>query len=304
MRLSKRLAYYADPSRHAPIKCELLWQDAVDLAAKSIDLRPYESVVVLLDQTVVYGDNGQGGGRFLSPDGSKHEDRYVTFGGHKYPVGATLLNPDRYPFQLIVHEVGHSFALDHARTQTGAIDYFTGMGGSMSDYPNPNPTLGFLAPTMNSWHRLVLGAFDPQDIAEILPGKSANLEIAELNSPSNGIKKLARIWKPDGSGFYLIESRFQDKLYDNPEVLPGNGVVIYDVVPTRTSPPSPAGAAVVDRISAVLIDPPSNARNPDPGRHGQGKGSLWTPGTTMIRSGLKVRVLERTPHGYRVAIQP
>lgn len=212
-----------------------LQDDAIATASKTTDLTAYKSVVIvhsnptaeLVANKALIGV--QGGGRHITAEGE-----VVGWGRAlvHYPIHA--------PLGILIHEVGHSFGLDHSWDLEKRGNPLDGMGGET---------------TYNAWHRIQLGVMRPSEIAEVSPGETKEIVLNRLGDPKEVIKAV-RIWRSNRREFTLLELRARDNAYDRN--LPHTGLFIYEVDPARPGLPSNPGAAPVDRVSALIQHPPGN----------------------------------------------
>jgi len=186
---------------------------------------------------------------------------------------------------VIAHEMGHAFGLPHSSGNYGLT--YDNQWDVMSDTwkcsrLTPYGTYGCLGQHTISYHKNMLGWIPAGQKYTVAFNTSATLTLEQLALPQTGNYLLAMIpINGSSSHFYTVEARMQTG-YDYK--LPGQAVIIHDVVTTRGNP-------------AHVIDPDLNGDTGD-------AGAMWTVGETFTdaTNRITVSVLSATASGFQVSI--
>jgi hypothetical protein len=185
---------------------------------------------------------------------------------------------------VIEHEMGHGFGLPHSSGDYGQVyDNYWDVMSNPWDNNLFDPTYGIVGQHTISYHKDIL---DWIDITEkfVAPQDSlTTISLEQLALPQTTNYKMAQI--PIGGSsthFYTVEAR---RLVGNDAGLPGNAVIIHEVITSRQEP-------------AHVIDIDKNGNTGD-------DGAMWTVGETFIDIGnqISVSVDSALPTGYVVTIQ-
>ena len=155
------------------------------------------------------------------------------------------------------------------------------MSGGGDFFGSPDPTYGRLGTHTIAYHKDKLGwiAAARRYTAAANSCQVITMDYLSQVPPTSGTYLMAQI-ATGTNRFYTVEAR-KNLGYDNGRV-PGQAIVIHDVLTTRSEP-----AHVVD---ATLNDDPNDA------------GAMWLPGETFTGSGVTISVLAATTDGWSVQI--
>ncbi len=208
----------------------------------------------------------------------------MTLDGVQRTWGTTWMPPWGILNQRVLgHEMGHAYGLPHSSGNYGLVydsrwDVMSG-GGSVGP---TDPTYGSLGTHTIAYHKDKLGWIPAVRKFTVAPNSCQVLTIDYLSQvpPTFGTYLMAQI--PIGSShFFTVEAR-KNFGYDNGR-LPGQAIVIHDVLTTRREP-----AHVMDATAGNTND----------------AGAMWLPGEifTDAPSGVTVAVLASTANGWSVQI--
>ncbi len=212
--------------------------------------------------------------------------RFATLDGVSKSWRTTWEPPWGYANEGVMgHEMGHGMGLPHSNNSDGdgsPYDSPWDVMSSATGYSVSDPVYGSLGKHTISYHKESLGWITPGEIFEAPAGISV-ITIDQLALASTGNYRMARI-PFDGFSYYTVEVRDLVGGYDG--ALPGNAVIIHEVVPGRSEP-----AWVVDGD-----DPPAN--------YADTEGVMWRVGETFLDLDreIQVRVLAATADGFQVEI--
>ena len=267
---SPRSTYITGTSSSPEANLGLLAEDCAATADDEIDYRQFVGINMVFNQWL---DNSAWGGTWR-----------MTLDGVQRTWGTTWMPPWGIVNQRILgHEMGHAYGLPHSSGNYGLVydsrwDVMSG-GGSMGP---TDPTYGALGTHTIAYHKDKLGWIPAVRKYTVAPNSCQVLTIDYLSQvpPTSGTYLMAQI--PVGSGhFFTVEAR-KNFGYDDGR-LPGEAIVIHDVVTTRREP-----AHVMDATQGNTND----------------AGAMWLPGETFTDapSGVSVAVLAATANGWSVQI--
>ena len=189
---------------------------------------------------------------------------------------------------VISHEMGHGFGLPHANNWDNDGNPYDSpwdvMSAATGGHTVDDPDYGNLGVHINMYHKLQLEWIAPARLVEVNDGESMTVTIdASAFSPTNNYY-VARLPIPGSSRYYTIEVRKRIGGYDGD--LPGNAVIIHEVVPGRSEPSWAYDAQV----------PPAN--------FGNNEGTMFRVGETFEDAGeaIVVNILSETTDGFVVEI--
>ncbi|HKJ16435.1 MAG TPA: hypothetical protein VJ984_03680 [Xanthomonadales bacterium] len=189
---------------------------------------------------------------------------------------------------VMSHEMGHGFGLPHANNWDNDGNPYDSpwdvMSSATSNFSVTHPTYGRLGQHINMHHKMQLDWIAPARLLQVSDGESvtATIDASALAGSSNYY--VARLPIPGSNRFYTVEVRKQIGGYDGN--LPGNAVIIHEVVPGRSEPAWAYDVAV----------PPAN--------YGSNEGTMFRVGETFSNEPeeIFVTILSETTNGFVVEI--
>ena len=184
--------------------------------------------------------------------------------------------------------MGHSFGLLHTSGMY-ATAYDSnwdpmGQSGETGFCTNPNPTIGCLAPHINSYHKDYLGWFQPQQKIVLSTNATTTFNIRRQALPGFGHNYLMAVIPVNNSPteFFTVEARTFAG-YD--AGVPGEAIVIHKVDTTRN-----------DRRAQVVDATPNFDPNDD--------GARWVPGETYYdpASRTTITVNSSNYYGFNITV--
>ncbi len=218
-----------------------------------------------------------GGGRFATLDGVSK-------------VWRTTWNPPwGYANSgVIAHEMGHGFGLPHANNWDGDSNPYDSpwdvMSSASSIYSVVDPTYGRLGQHINAHHKIQLDWVSGARLLQVNDGETATVDIDAAAIQSSPNVYAVRLPTSSGSRFYTIESRRRVGNYDG--ALPGDAVIIHEVVTTRSEPSWSYDADV----------PPAN--------YASNEGTMFRVGETFIDAAenIEITIDSATANGFVVTV--
>lgn len=186
---------------------------------------------------------------------------------------------------VMAHEMGHGFGLPHANNGDGDGSPYDSPWDVMSSATGNSvfdATYGGLGKHINAYHKDRLEWYAAAERLEVPAGSQHTVTIDHTALATTSNYRMARIPIPGTSDYYTVEVR---KRVGNYEAnLPGDAVIIHEVVPGRSEP-----AWLVDEDAADYANTP---------------GSRWTVGETFVDAAntISVEVLSATVDGFVVEI--
>ncbi len=259
-------SYYLSPS----ISFNRLSDDCTAAADPEINFNNYVGINLLFNQ--VLDCCAWGGTEVITLDGTNMA----------WPM--TFMPPWGYSNQNVLgHEMGHAYGLPHSSGDYGAV-YDNGwdvMSGGGDTTGPTDPTYGRVATHTIAYHKDSLGWIPAarKYTAGANSCQVITIDYLSQTPATTGTYLMAQI--PIGANhFYTVEAR-KNFGYDNGRV-PGEAVVIHDVLTTREEP-----AHVMD---ATLNNNPND------------DGAMWVPTEVFNENGVTVAVLAATANGWSVQI--
>jgi M6 family metalloprotease-like protein len=191
---------------------------------------------------------------------------------------------DSFPAFLggLVHEIGHGFGFPHSSGPYGQT-YDSNWDVMSNSYPHYDAGINDYIPEGTiSYHKDLDSWIPAARKFTASRNTSTAITLDRLVSPVGASYLMAQIPIPNTTNrFYTVELRIQTG-YDT--WVPGNGVIIHDVLTTRSSP-------------ALVVDPDNNSNPND-------AGAMWTPGETFTDAAnqISVAVLSLTTTSATVVI--
>jgi hypothetical protein len=264
-----KTSYVRAASLNTGIALQMLLTDCARLAAEQdgVDFTQYGGINVMLNDT--FGCCAWGGRMPLSINGKN-----ITF-------RTTWLPPWAFnSLHVIAHEMGHGWGLPHSSGPYGKVydSAWDVMSGGNSNHTDAicrigNTDFGCYQVGTIGYHLDMLGWLPQERIVTVEQGTSATITLDALTTATSGIDHLlVKIPVANTDNFYTVEVR-SFVAYDRN--LPGEAVVLHEVVPGRPSP-------------AHVVDGDNNGNPND-------EGAMWLPGETFRDrgNGITVEVLER-----------
>ncbi|MBE9548765.1 MAG: VCBS repeat-containing protein [Proteobacteria bacterium] len=189
---------------------------------------------------------------------------------------------------IIAHEMGHGFGLPHS-TNWDNDNYpydnlWDVMSRAGSAYAVNDPVYGQRGQHTNAYHKAQLGWISGAQLLEVGSGIKTTVVVDAMSDNSTANYRMIRIPIPGSSDYYTVESRLMEGDYDG--ALPGNAVIIYQVVNGRKEP---SWAVDTD-------NPPANTND--------NEGTMFRPGETFTDAGnsIVIKVEAATVDGFRVTV--
>lgn len=238
----------------------------------SVDFSQFAGINVMLNDT--FGCCAWGGRMPLNING-----KLVTF-------RTTWLPPWAFTsLHVIAHEMGHGWGLPHSSGPYGKVydsawDVMSG-GTRMLDFCRVGQSdFGCFQVGTIGIHLDSLGWIPENRVVVVNSGQSGIIALDALTTIQSGIDTLLIKIPVDGSKFYTVEVR---NFIGYDRNLPGEAVVIHEVMPGRESP-------------AHVVDADGNGNPND-------EGAMWLPGETFEADGIKVTVVNRIGATFIVQIE-
>jgi hypothetical protein len=202
----------------------------------------------------------------------------------------TWLPPWAYnSLHVIAHEMGHGWGLPHSSGPYGKVydSAWDVMSGGNTNHTDAicrvgDEKLGCYQVGTIAFHLAMLGWLPDNRMLTVKNGQSATITLDALTTMANSSNMLA-VFIPIGNTntFYTVEVR---NFIDYDRNLPGEAVVMHQVVPTRASP-------------ANVVDADNNGNPND-------EGAMWLPGETFndARNKIQMEVLSRNGSTFTVRV--
>jgi len=189
---------------------------------------------------------------------------------------------------VIAHEMGHGFGLPHANNWDNDGNPYDSpwdvMSSANSSYSMVDPTYGRLGQHINMHHKRQLAWIAPARMLEVNDGETvtATLDASAIQSTPNYY--MARLPLPGSNVYFTVEVRKRIGGYDGK--LPGDVVIIHEVVPGRSEPSWSYDSAV----------PPAN--------YADNEGTMFRVGETFTDDDedIVITIDSETTDGYVVTI--
>jgi M6 family metalloprotease-like protein len=307
---SPRSAYGTVPGDGVSMNTDELAGDCAAAHDAMVDFSNFDAIDVILDEDEGFDAAGVGGvtcgviadGIFGCPPATW------------IPADEAADEPGANGMALWTHEIGHSLNLPHATRQGTGTQFWDPMGypcsGSVAGGDSEDPVYGCRPVHYLAAHKDkdFLGWIDGDRRATVKAGKKDTLSLERLAKPAdNGRPLIARMPVKSESGqcpdgfpdesnckpYYTAEVRMgvPGSLYDSPDQLPGDGVVITKVdIGCEYGEP---GQCQFDYVP-VEVQSKNGAAEAD--------ASLWTEGETFKAQGIKIEVTKALAQGYKVKI--
>ena len=185
---------------------------------------------------------------------------------------------------VLAHEMGHSFGLPHSNNSDQDDDPYDNPWDVMSSTWTFNPSAppyGVVAQHTLSYHKQLLGWIPDPAVYTPTNGSSLDFQLERLALPQNSGYLMASIPVTDTLSYTVEARRFAG--YDSH--LPGQGVIIHTVDPTREEP-------------AWLVEE-------DPATGAGDAGEWWAVGETYVDSqhNISIEVSGETASAYTVTVK-
>lgn len=240
--------------------------------AEDVDFTEFGGINIMLNDT--FGCCAWGGRMPLNVDGKS-----ITF-------RTTWLPPWAFnSLHVIAHEMGHGWGLPHSSGPYGAVydsawDVMSGGTRMMDLCRIGREDLGCYQVGTIGYHLDMLGWLPDERVIRVNPGESAVITLDALTTVLSGVDTLLiEVPVSRSSAFYTVEAR---SFIGYDRNIPGEAVVLHEVVPTRQSP-----AHVVDA---------DNDGDPND------EGAMWLPGETFSNAGVTIEVLNRLGNTFTVRV--
>lgn len=218
-----------------------------------------------------------GGGRFATLDGVTKTWRTTWEPPWGYANSAVMS-----------HEMGHGFGLPHANNWDNDGNPYDSpwdvMSAATGGHTVNDPVYGNLGVHINMYHKLRLEWIAPAQQVEVSDGESMTVTIDASAVESTPNYRVATLPIPGSSRYYTVEVRRKIGGYEAD--LPGNAVIIHEIMPGRGEPAWAFDAQV----------PPAN--------FGSNEGTMFKVGETFEDAGeeIMVNILSETTNGFVIEI--
>jgi hypothetical protein len=191
---------------------------------------------------------------------------------------------------VIAHEMGHGFGLPHANNWDQDNSPYDSpwdvMSAASGSHSVNHPVYGRLGQHINVYHKDRLNWIAPARLLEVEDGETATATIDAVAIGSTSNYYMARLPIQGSSRYYTVEVRKRIGSYE--ASLPGNAVIIHEVVPGRTEPAWAYDASV----------PPANNANSNQ------SGVMFQVGETFTDASqdITITINSTTTNGFAITI--
>jgi len=244
------------------------------IEAEGVDFTQYGGINMMLNDT--FGCCAWGGRMAL------------TIGGQNISFRTTWLPPWAFnSLHVIAHEMGHGWGLPHSSGPYGKVydSAWDVMSGGNSNHTDAicriGNDLGCWQVGTIGFHLAMLGWIPDEQMVVVADGESATIEIDPLTTLETSDGTMVIFVPISGNTFYTVEAR---AFIDYDRNLPGEAVVLHQVVPGRSSP-------------AHVVDADNNGNPND-------EGAMWRVGETFTdsRAGITISVVANEGNTVTVRI--
>ena len=189
---------------------------------------------------------------------------------------------------VMAHEMGHGFGLPHANNWDNDGNPYDSpwdvMSAASGSHLVTDPTYGWRGQHINMYHKLQLDWIAPARRIEVSDGESVTVTVDASAFAGSSNYYVARLPIPGSNRYYTVEVRKRIGGYDGN--LPGNAVIIHEVVPGRSEPSWAYDAQV----------PPAN--------FGNNPGTMFTVGESFLDAAeeIQINIISETTDGFVIEI--
>lgn len=243
-------------------------------AADDVDFTQFGGINMMLNDT--FGCCAWGGRLGVNIDG-----RTVQF-------RSTWLPPWAFnSLHVIAHEMGHGWGLPHSSGAYGKVydSAWDVMSGGNSNHTDAicrvGNDLGCWQVGTIGFHLAMLGWIPDDQMVVVDKGESATIQLDPLTTLETGNNNMVVFIPISGNSFYTVEAR---AFIDYDRNLPGEAIILHQVVPGRASP-------------AHVVDADNNGNPND-------EGAMWRVGETFTdsRASITIEVLSNENNTVTVRI--
>ncbi|MGB7341795.1 MAG: hypothetical protein WBC91_23055 [Phototrophicaceae bacterium] len=241
----------------------------------NVDFTQYGGINMMLNDT--FGCCAWGGRMALNIDGQNLSFR------------TTWLPPWAFnSLHVIAHEMGHGWGLPHSSGPYGKVydSAWDVMSGGNSNHTAAicrvgSEPLGCWQVGTIGFHLAMLGWIPEEQMVVVNRGETATIEIDPLTTLGDSDGNMVIFVPISGNTFYTVETR---AFIDYDRNLPGEAVILHQVVPGRASP-------------AHVVDADNNGNPND-------EGAMWRVGETFTdnRANISIEVLSNNGNTVTVRI--